>query len=615
MTRNACSEYQEQLSRCLQEARHLDRSHRYIGYCRMLAAGWAVVGLLLVVTSQIGPPPFSVVASLALVFLLAPVLASLEARIARNSSKQQFYSDLLARLTGNWRSKTDTGEDLAARDHGFMWDLDVLGRSSLFQFLSACQTEAGRRQLVAMLSEGVGSQEIRRRQGAVRDLASRLRFREELYVGTGVLTKAARTDSILSWVRSASLESIGTLRLVCGFSSIGSLAIIAYALAAPSRETVFLCCLVLVLQFGLWLFVRRRLTSDVRKVEELGRDLTHVANVLTVIECEVFDSELLSAITARLHDGTTPSSRLTKDLLRLCDLLEARRNQFVALLGPFLLYGTQVLLACEHWRQRHGLGLKHWIAAVAELEALASIAGFAYEVPNSPYPMFVDTSLVFECVNISHPLLPAQAAIPNSITINDRQKLLLVSGSNMSGKSTLLRTMGISYVLGRAGGPVLATRATMTPCEVVVSIRTSDSLSSGRSRFSSELQRIQGLVDLVHTSSPVLLLLDELFSGTNSFDRFDGAVCLMQFVATATCAIGTITTHDRSVTKWAESQASLINVHFENRFVDGQMVFDYRLKAGASKRGNAKALMRSVGLPVSDNGDQLSTDERRIDYS
>ena len=158
MRRNACSEYQEQLSRCLQEARHLDRSHRYVGYCRMLAAGWAVIGLLLVVTSQLGPPPFSVVASLALVFLLAPVLASLEARIARNSSKQQFYSDLLARLTGNWRSKTDTGEDLAARDHGFMWDLDVLGRSSLFQFLSACQTEAGRQQLVAMGVDWVPSQ-------------------------------------------------------------------------------------------------------------------------------------------------------------------------------------------------------------------------------------------------------------------------------------------------------------------------------------------------------------------------------------------------------------------------------------------------------------------------
>lgn len=235
MTRYARSEYQEQLSHCLQEARRLDRSHRRVGYCRVLAAGWAVVGLSLVITSQLGPPTFSVIASLALVVLLAPVLASLEARIARNSSKQQFYSDLLARLTGNWRSKTDTGEDLAARDHGFMWDLDVLGTSSLFQFLSACQTEAGRRQLVAMLSEGAGSQEIRRRYGAERDLASRLRFREQLYVGTGVLTKAARTDSILRWARSASLESIGTRRLLCGFSSIGSLAMIAYALAAPTN--------------------------------------------------------------------------------------------------------------------------------------------------------------------------------------------------------------------------------------------------------------------------------------------------------------------------------------------------------------------------------------------
>ena len=615
MKRNARSEYQEQLSHCLSEARRLDRNHRCVGYCRMLAAGWVVVGLLLIVTSRLGPPPFSVIVSLALVVVLVPVLASLEERMARNSSKQQFYSDLMARLTGNWRSKTDTGEDLAARDHRFMWDLDVLGRSSLFQFLSACQTEAGRRRLAAMLSEGVGSEEVRRRQDAVRDLASRLRFREHLYVGTGVLTKAARTDSILCWARSASLESIGTLRLLCGFSSIGSLAMITYALAAPSRDTALLCCLVLLLQFGLWLFVRRRLTSDVRKVEELSRDLTHVANVLTVIEREVFESESLSAITARLHHGTTPSSRLTKDLLRLCNLLEARRNQFVALLGPFLLYGTQVLLACEHWRQRHGLGLEHWIASVAELEALASVAGFAYEVPNSTYPMFVDTSLAFECVNVRHPLLPAQAAVPNSITINDRQKLLLVSGSNMSGKSTLLRTMGISYVLGRAGGPVLASRAKMTPCEVVVSICTSDSLSSGRSRFSSELQRIQGLVDLVHTRSPVLLLLDEIFSGTNSFDRFDGAVCLMQFVATANCAIGAITTHDRSVTKWAESQELLINVHFENRFVDGQMVFDYRLRAGASRRRNAKALMRSVGLPVADSGDHPSADEQHIGHN
>jgi DNA mismatch repair ATPase MutS len=284
--------------------------------------------------------------------------------------------------------------------------------------------------------------------------------------------------------------------------------------------------------------------------------------------------------------------------LALIELLDSRRNLFFAPLAVLLLWTTQLAFALEKWRTRHGPAIQGWLEAVAEFEALGALATYAFENPDDPFPELIEAGPLFEGTGLGHPLLPARRCVRNDVALGSPLRLLVVSGSNMSGKSTLLRTVGINAVLAQAGAPVRARSLRLSPLAIGATLRLQDSLQAGRSRFFAEVLRVRRLVEMAAGPKPLLFLLDELFHGTNSHDRRVGAEGVVRaFVEVG--AIGLITTHDLALTNIVVVLGALAgNVHFEDHFQDGAVVFDYRMRSGIVEHSNALALMRSVGLRV-----------------
>jgi DNA mismatch repair ATPase MutS len=333
-------------------------------------------------------------------------------------------------------------------------------------------------------------------------------------------------------------------------------------------------------------------------VGDAAHDVGLLAGVIGRLEAERFEGPRLARLRAELDvDGVPPSRRLAQ-LDGLISLVDSRHNVFVRFVGPLLLWDLHLVYAIERWRRTSGPALRRWLAAVGEMEALLSLAGYRYEHPNDVFPELVcDETPRFSGKGLGHPLLPEAACVPNDVQVVAELRVLVVSGSNMSGKSTLLRTVGVNAVLAQAGAPVRARHLRMTPLAIGASIRIQDSLQGGVSRFYAEVTRIGKIMRCAGETSE-LFLIDELLQGTNSHDRRIGAEAVVRGLVDRG-AIGLVTTHDLALAQVADALGARgANVHFEDVFEEGRLRFDYRLRTGVVQKGNALALMRSVGLDV-----------------
>jgi DNA mismatch repair ATPase MutS len=310
--------------------------------------------------------------------------------------------------------------------------------------------------------------------------------------------------------------------------------------------------------------------------------------VLARIEREAFVSPLLARLRGELNTSGDPASHRIAKLNRLVEFIDSRDNFFVRLLEPVVLWTPQLVFAAEAWRARSGAYVPRWVAATGEIEALASLAGYAFEHPESPFPELLEGGPVFEGIALAHPLLVS--GVPNDVRLDVDQALLLISGSNMSGKSTLLRAVGVNAVLALAGAPVRAGSLRISLLNTGASMRVNDSLQEGSSRFYAEIVRLRHVLDLPR---PTLFLLDELLHGTNSHDRLIGSEGIVRALL-ARGAIGLVTTHDLALASIPGAR----NMHFEDRIEEGKMIFGYKLREGVVEHSNALDLMRAVGLDV-----------------
>jgi hypothetical protein len=340
-----------------------------------------------------------------------------------------------------------------------------------------------------------------------------------------------------------------------------------------------------------------RVAPVVNTVERAEPALALLSGLLARIETETFRTPRLAALTLRLRGADAKASAEIEKLRRLVALLDARRNQFFALFAIILLWTPHVALAIDRWRVRSGAHIGEWIDAVGELEALASLASFAFEHASFAMPEIEPHGLLFDARALGHPLIPADRRVTNDVRLDDTLRLLVVSGSNMSGKSTMMRSIGIAAVLAMAGGPVCARSLRIAPTAVGASIRIHDSLQENASRFYAEILRIRQVLDL-SKRGPLLFLLDEILAGTNSHDRRIGAEAIVRGLVERE-AIGLVSTHDLALAQIAETLAPrAANVHFEDHIEDGRVVFDYTMRPGVVTKSNALALMRSVGIEV-----------------
>jgi hypothetical protein len=562
---------------------------RLVVFLLGIALAWLSFGIGMIPTYGMFAP---VAAFLALVIAHTQVTP----RRARADRAVALYERGEARLEDRWAGSGETGLDFLEPEHPCALDLDLFGKGSVFELLCTARTRAGQQTLAAWLQAGAPPDEIRARQAAIEELRTRVDLREDMAllgedVGAAVHPKALAAwgnapPILLSTSKRITAAAIMTTAIIAAFVWQQGTCGPGPLLAVFAVEAVFA------------LPLRRRVQKIARDVELPGQDLTLLWQMLARFEAEHFTSPLLVRLREALDtNGVAPSQRI-QQLHRSINLLDARRNQLFAAIAPLLLWGTQFTLAIESWRAVSGPGVERWLQALGDFEALCSLSGYAYERAQDPFPEIVEGGPLFEGEGLGHPLLPVQRCIRNDISLGPQLRALVVSGSNMSGKSTLLRTIGTNTVLAQAGAPVRAHRLRLSPLVVGTSMRIQDSLQEGTSRFYAEIQRLRQLVDLAPGSVPLLFLLDEILHGTNSHDRRIGAEAIVRGLL-ARDAIGLVTTHDLTLTQIADNLAPrAVNVHFEDHLENGQMTFDYRMHPGVVEKSNALALMRSVGLEV-----------------
>jgi hypothetical protein len=345
--------------------------------------------------------------------------------------------------------------------------------------------------------------------------------------------------------------------------------------------------------------IRRPVEEVAAAANTPARELRLIAVLLARLERESFTAPALLALQQRLRaQPGGPATAHIRRLVRLSEWKEWAHNQIFAVIAAPLLWTPQFAMAIERWRRQCGPHVGAWIAAIGEFEALCSLAAFAYERPDTIFPELLEGEPRYEATALAHPLLAPAEAVPNDVTLGGETRLWIVSGSNMSGKSTLLRAIGLSVALAWAGAPVTASGLRLSRLWVGACLRVNDSLADHRSRFYAEITRLKQIVDAAGAGHPVLFLLDELLSGTNSHDRGIGAEALLRGLLERG-AFGLATTHDLALTEIATRLGPRArNLHFEDQIENGEMRWDYRLRPGVVARGNALALMRAVGLDV-----------------
>lgn len=528
-------------------------------------------------------------------FVALVVLSGRVGRQRRTAERAAaFHARGLARLDGSWPGQGVTGERWRAEQHPYAADLDLFGAGSLFELLCEARTAAGERTLATWLQEPAAPGEVLERQSAVRDLRDRLDFREALSLTGDEVRERFDERALARWAAGEQPAFPAWTVPLARTVVAAFLAAVAGAALGWWAGWVVLVPLAGVAAVGAWF--RARVQATVADVGAAARELAGLAELLALLEAEPVAAPGLAALRRRLTGGHRPASVQIWRLRRLIALLDSRGNQLVMLLLPLLLWTTQVAAAIARWRAECGSSIAGWIAAAGEYEALASLAGYAFEHPGDAWPEFSDAA-GFQAGDLGHPLL-AGGGVRNEVRLGGEQRLLVVSGSNMSGKSTLLRSVGTAAVMAHAGAPVRAARLRLEPLALGASIATHDSLHEGSSRFYAEITRLRQVLDLTAGERTVLFLLDELLSGTNSHDRRIGAEAFLRSLV-GRGAIGLVTTHDLALARIAEALApQAANVHFRDELQDGRMHFDYVMRPGVVERSNALALMRAVGLDV-----------------
>lgn len=518
-------------------------------------------------------------------------------QLQRLQAAKRFLESRLARLQRVFGSDLADGREYKNDQHPWTQDLDVFGQGSLFQMLNECRTQPGRRQLADWMMTVPTAEEIRVRQSRARGLKDSLQLRESLACIPDKADWTSAERLLQTWVNEPA-RPISTFVLIwsllVGAAALPILTLVATDILSPSWLLVLV-----ILQTPAVLLTRQQIRQTAAVMDNVDAALRQFGAVIEAFEQHPVDEPSVRDLLNRFSSELMPTSEAIAQLSRLTQWLNnAMRHQVFAPIawacGLFVLLTHRI----ESWRRTHGPDVPDWLRTAAILEATLSVAGYNFDHPGDCVPEILDDRRELMAQDLGHPLLNDSICVRNSVRLGGEQSLMLISGSNMSGKSTFLRSIGASVVLTYCGAVVRATSFQTFAFQLGTAMRMSDSLLEGRSLFYSVLQRLKSVVDLTSGPRTVLFLLDEILHGTNSHDRRRGAEAVIRSLVDRG-GVGIVTTHDLALTRIADSMPNqAVNKHFEDTIVDGTMLFDYRLRDGVVERSNAIELMRMLGLDV-----------------
>jgi hypothetical protein len=601
--------YQDRLARARAEAERLAADSRRVSNLRGLAFVVAAGGGL---SLLLGRETYAAAGVALAGFVAFLLLVAWHGRVLEREGAAQrraaVGADAVARLGEGFRGLAQDGRRFAGGSHPYADDLDLFGPSSLFQRIAVTHTRFGEDALARMLTVPASVLEVRARQGAVRALAGELDLRQEFEtLGFTLIRDEHKGETrrrpppepagLFAWVReSRGVLSEGGVVIAARVLPVLTLAALAWW---GQGHTPYPFILGLVAQTLLLQRVKEHCLRAFLACSASQGAFQSYGPMLELIEELKLDADLLRGLTARLTTGGRKPSAIMAELDRILGWYEIKHNGLVyPVLNVVTLWDIHCTVALERWRQRAGAALEGWFQVIGEMEALSSLAGLAHDEPGFAFPTLGDEEPPFVAEGLGHPLIGAAQRVTNDVSLSERGSALLVTGSNMSGKSTMLRAIGLAAVMAQAGAPVCARALRLSPCVIRTSLRISDSLERGVSHFYAEVKKLKLTLDATSGSAPVLFLLDEILHGTNSRERQVGARWLLAELLRRGAA-GAMSTHDEELCRLPPELMTHVRlVHFRETVKDDKMTFDYLLREGPVKAGNALRVMRLAGLDV-----------------
>ncbi|MBS4810453.1 MAG: hypothetical protein KH058_06780 [Bacteroides sp.] len=512
-------------------------------------------------------------------------------------TQARIIQEELQALSGDYSSFED-GKEYVNPEHPYSFDLDIFGRRSLFQSINRTCTFFGKNRLAKWLQNHLHEKtSIEKRQEMVREISEHTLFREQFRVA-GLVHHGQSSDGekIQAWSQSPAqyLHAGWVKAFIWGVPVINSLLLITSLAGWTSFSWLGLSFgIFLVLSFG----IIKRATYIQETYGKQLKSLNGYARLIALAKAENWKSAGMQELMERFNlNGQSPIQAL-QQLSKELDRLDLRNNQFLyVLLEGSIFFQLQEIVRIERWKVRYGQHISEWLETVGELDALCSLGTFAYNHPQYTYPELTEKPFCFLATQMGHPLMPASQCVKNDATIPSRPFFLIITGANMAGKSTYLRTIGVNYLLACIGAPVCCERLKLYPNQLITSLRTSDSLSDNESYFFAELKRLKRIIDLLNQGQQLFIILDEILKGTNSMDKQKGSFDLIrQFMQLK--ANGIIATHDLLLGSLIKQFPEEIrNYCFEADIKENELTFSYKLREGVAQNMNACFLMKKMGI-------------------
>lgn len=590
--------YNDNIEKNKTEIGNLNKNIELLGWSRLIIL---IGGLFFSYRSYKNQGFFYSIVMFAIVALVFFIVVLIHGKIIKRREKLEieleFNEKGLKRLNGEYKEFEDTGKELLQENHAFADDLDIFGKSSLFQMINTTRTLSGRRKLgeVLSLKELPSKKLVEEKQVAIKEMGEKIKWRQKLYVdATFKKKKGEELEELIKWGKESSNGDSVRIGVAGIFILI-------------TMVSIFLCIVkvipfsFLILNFMVNYVVIKVLTRDRNEVIELFNSIKNsvkaYSNILTLIENEKFESSYLNKLKEKLKDN---SGILCKDeMKKLSNLLEwvgdSAGNAYFFILNVIVFADVFILFNLNKWRKVNGSKIENWLEVMGEFDALASISNLSFDHEDWCFAEMTDESGVVG-KEISHPLIGSRA-VANNYELRKPKQITLITGSNMSGKSTFLRTIGINIILSYIGAPCSAKSFKCSIMNIYTCMRTKDNLEESISSFYAEILRIKLIIEACKRGEKLFFLLDEIFKGTNSKDRHTGATVLVKQLAD-NGAIGLLSTHDLELCDLEEEMKEIDNYNFREYYMENKINFDYKLRRGKSTTQNAVYLMKLAGIEI-----------------
>ena len=596
--KNPLESYKHQLELLNAELNKLNKRKSLFGWLRLLTMGLALVcSWIIWIDGFIALLPAPIVLIGLFLFILAKDLNN-NAAIENITRLQQINETEIKILHHHFTNLPD-GNIYKPETHEYANDLDIFGRSSLYQYINRTNSEQGNKLFSNWLLHPASKESIIPRQDAVKELTAELNWRQQLQShGLKSPVTIATQQKIESWLQQPDkfLHSSfwKTLRYLLPAVSFSFL-ILHIANIFSSAVFYPFIFLMLVLSFA----ISKMVMPAYLQLDKIALELESLGDSIGWIEKKDFHASLLQQLKNKYKTGAITSSASIKKLKNILDRVDIRLNPLVFIpLNTFVFWDLQQVFALEKWKQANKENISQWFYALAEMETLSSLANLHFNHPENTFPVLSENEGVFIADSLGHPLIPAEKLVCNSFSTEGTGSMNLITGSNMAGKSTFLRTVGVNIVLAMMGSSIFAKSFTLSPMKVLSSMRISDNLEESTSTFYAELKKLKEVIDTVYKNEKVFLLLDEILRGTNSADRQTGSMALLRQLIHHNAA-GLIATHDLDLTKLADQfPGNIRNYHFDVQGENDELYFDYKLKRGICRSMNASLLMKKIGIEI-----------------